>query len=421
MPPQVKSPVPSETWALDAQHWLEHNGLVARIPNIRASDYDLSLSDPFRYYLTRRLGIRCTSSLPRALSIGQWLHSRFEYFGLPREEWTSALDLRLAERITQIEERCAASRVPSDVRRSLVEEERGNFVMATTMYAASEYLEFAKDRSIGSYLRRPEWRLLPPELTLSIDHPLCPRTKLVCRPDRLAYHERHNSLWIIDYKSTSFSPLARLSICPNEFATLHYSFIVNYMLENGLIHETFPDLPSNLTFGGMVHIAVQKPAIRFSALDRDYTTETRELKSGPRKGTSIVERKYYGEPKQDNYLTRMTMWYKGEGEYVDLKGTRQNDPPVNMSFTYPSYLLDTNTTSLYLQRLNHLYRMAVQDPIPLAFPQASNIISPYGRVSDYLPFYVNPPRDWPEIISNGNFLVLHREDEEQEDEPQPQE
>ena len=70
MPPnQEPQPLPTDR-AKSARIYLEPEGLVARVPSIRSSDYGSALSDPFGYYLRRRLGLTPPLLYSEALARG---------------------------------------------------------------------------------------------------------------------------------------------------------------------------------------------------------------------------------------------------------------------------------------------------------------------------------------------------------------
>ena len=62
--------------SVEARDWLESQGLVAKEPAIRSSDYETILSCPFQYYLSRRLGLVSALRWSAALSRGSWFHKR---------------------------------------------------------------------------------------------------------------------------------------------------------------------------------------------------------------------------------------------------------------------------------------------------------------------------------------------------------
>src|SRR6185312_8257420 len=90
--------------------------------------------------------------------------------------------------------------------------------------------------------------------------PRCPRRyHAQCgQPDALIL--LGDVLWIVDFKTCEESPKVRLETCPFEFQTRHYLAIASKIF--GAIKAKYK-LADKVTFGGMIHVCIQKPTIDF--------------------------------------------------------------------------------------------------------------------------------------------------------------
>ena len=122
MPPEIQ-PVPLPTdRARSARHYLESEGLVPRIPSIRSSDYSSSLSDPFGYYLRRRLGLIPALSYSEALSRGSYFHTLFALYD--RDDRWQIFKRQCQSRLTEINNICKQLRVAESARADAVQNEQ---------------------------------------------------------------------------------------------------------------------------------------------------------------------------------------------------------------------------------------------------------------------------------------------------------
>jgi hypothetical protein len=167
---------------------------------------------------------------------------------------------------------------------------------------AREWFEAAADIPMGpsgtlrNHMQRKCWKTLGRELFIRVRHPKAPKTTMVAQFDQLWYHTEHNTLWVPDLKSTSEDPRVRAARCGVEFQTWHYLTCLELALEDGSLHDLYPDLPPDVKIGGMMHYIIKKPAIRLSQKDRDFTIVEKEITRGPNKGTVRSEKEYYGDP-----------------------------------------------------------------------------------------------------------------------------
>ena len=388
------------------------------VPSIRSSDYECLLGDPFRYFLTRRLGIRPALSSSQALARGSWFHVAAEYddfHGLysPSHPGVSRFYTLLDKRVEELTETCARLGIVGDARRTIVATEREDAETALAWYsAASRVVITPTIKTFRDYFSRPFWKVLGREVPASFPHrydfnpalPLARRTTF----DLLVQDLNTNLLWVVDWKTCSEPTTVRLASCPIEYQTLHSLYLLEDLLKTGIVSHHFPSVNEDTKVGGMIHVAIQKPSLRFGQQDRDFTLDTSPLKSGPRKGQPRNEKNFHGEPKLANFLARCEDWYQGIGDYTHLQPERNASPTVNISHTY-FHKLDEEARSDYLARTEFIGSHAIRDPVPSNFLKSASNIAPYGTLSPYAPFYLCPPSQWPEIMHRDNFTIEHRD------------
>jgi hypothetical protein len=435
MPPPTREVDIPTTRGTDALQWMQAHGIYARIPPIRASSYQKLLSCPFQYYLSERLGLFPALSWSEALSRGSWFHKRLEVADHTPEEVAAFMTHTLNSRFSEIREIAKATGIVGDQLGLILQKEEEDCRTSWAWFdAACEVpittrplvtfgptLNKYTGEVISGYFQHPRWKLLGRELLVTVSLPGF-RTPLAGRLDALYHNLDSNTLWILDGKTCREAPRIRLAICPVEFATRHYLFMTQELLDSGLLHSRY-QLPSDVKLGGMVHVAFQKPTINFAQCDRDYTLDTTPLKSGPRKGEPRNEKVFFGEPRIHNYLTRCRAWYLSKGEYEALRPARETlsddpttGPPVNMSWTSAS-ILDEDTLLEYRSQLEFIHEYATRNPVPFRFPRVGSSCLSFSRLTPYFPFYVTPPKDWPEVIQVGRFIQKHRDENIEADTP----
>ena len=116
-------------------------------------------------------------------------------------------------------------------------------------------------------------------------------------------------VWLVDHKTTSRNPLHRASTFSFELQPVIYRVL-------GEAHLRSVGIPPDRLVG-CIHNVLRTPPIQFGREDREYTEVPHVLRSGPRKGETVVRREYTGPPRFDMFLKRVTEWYRGEGQYAD--------------------------------------------------------------------------------------------------------
>lgn len=459
MPPETASiPLPL-TRGEDALAYLRHCGLDPRIPpSLRSSDYASALSNPYLYFLVRRLGLVPALSWSKAKNQGSWFHHLFAMFDNPDRFviYNSMLDTRIVE----LKRMCKELSLGPDETAGILERERIDAARARAWFEATEYVPIPRENAapitFQQWLRDERWSVVGRELRYSYIHPEFPLVPIVITMDLLLYSASSNSLWVIDAKTTRRYPDLRLSTIAHEFQTQQYMVTVRHRLADLCRNLS---LPLDCKFGGMVHPCIWKPQIVFGQKDRDF----RWVADGKRKkqiGRLVVapdrqqwtaewgdpgcapsfkvagsfekcfkalwagcgkkpEKVFCGEPRLGNYVDRLAECYRGEGEYSGDAESRAAHPPVNMSTTTAWRLLDERWLTEYWDRVDLVYQWATCDPIPGAFPRNTDDLFRYDDLSLYADFFLNEVEHYPEIIAKKHFMVAHRDEDitplEQED------
>jgi hypothetical protein len=404
MPLPPTEPIPPPVDESDsARVYLEGHGLVALQPPIRSSDYSLCLSDPFRYYLTRRLGLSPFLSYSTALNRGTWFHTAAQASQTsdPSSFLMNALDARL----TELKAVCESVGVLPSAALSFAQRERRDFETSSAWFDAARSVPFHQGKSLDTFFA--PFTTISSELTLR--HPLTINgvtMQAVCTVDRFLLRDNH--LYILDYKTCSEPPTIRLAKCPLEMQTWLYSLITSEMLEAGTLQRHL-DLPPSVTFGGMYHVAIQKPTIKMGLNDRPYRDVPFTPSSGKNKGITRIEREYYGEPSFANYVARCTSWYTRSGEF---SASPFEEPPINISFISPSLLKSPLTMKALHTRLLLIHSFATRPANPDNFPMNPDGIYNFRgqTLSPFAPLYQRPVIEWPSLIAEARFVVDHRDD-----------
>lgn len=416
MPPEIP-PLPAPTMGAEAIPFLSHHGIIPRSPTLRSSDFKLASSSPFLYYLTRRLGIARRWAWSAALSRGSWAHKCLELDSFTTHTpgvSTAAHTLfesALTARLDELRAIAASMGTDSATVETILERERLDARTAQAWYSCISSIPISPTHgNFRAYLSRPCWRDLGAEIPITTPHPIDPTAPgLRGTLDRLFHNVHTNQLWILDLKSTALNPRDRLSLCSHEFQTAHYLFILKQLLSDFEFLKDH-DLPPDVTVGGMMHIAFQKPPLVFGTLDRPCKFVDFTPTRGPNKGITRSEKEYYGEPSSDLFIERCLRWYRGTHEYSHLAPLRELSPPVNISFT-PISILDNPAYPSYTARINFLTSYATCEPFPDNFPYDAVQFQTFKKLSPWAPFALCPVADWPEIMTREGFLIAHRDEE----------
>lgn len=442
-PPEVQKIAVPTGRGRPAKQWLEAQGLVSRIPPIRSSDIAV-LSDPFGWYISRRLSLVPAFSRNASRDRGTWLHKAYETSG--GSGYAQALEARLKE-LTAI---CEALGTTNAELQKVLETERHDAATALVWYKTSQKVRIPGSEQMKDgwlkYLERDYRRTLGHEVTLIVNDPNYKWTPLLAQFDSLHYNSRTRSVWAVDLKTTDNAETRALS-CPVEFQTRHYLNI----LKSGLqaIIDTY-GLPPDTKAGGILHVTITRPNIKFGENDRHYTYRSEGKRSGVT-GTAIphaldkgkwtmmadgpggrtlvkdlneleavgqlhevtgkTPEKVYveGPPSIELYERRCEDWYLGRGDFLHLAPERDITPPVNIS-TSPITVLDEDAEAEYQNLLTQIHRYATIEAWPVNFPRIGSSMLTYGRQpSAYAPLYVAPVREWPALCRHLRLIHSPRE------------
>lgn len=462
MPPETAPVQMPKDRGRSARQFLETEGLVPRIPPVRSSDYNLALTDPFAYYLRRRLGLTQALSYSEALSRGSYFHTLFALYD--RDDRTQIYRRMCKARLDEINTICRDLRLSEDTRTVSVQNEQVDQAFATAWYSAFENLPCIQGKSALHHLSS-NYIKLGAEVRLTWVDERFPKTRQVAQFDLLLLDRRTHKIWIVDAKTTSLPPLIRLSTVKEEFQTMHYMHALEWFLDRGLLHKQYGDrLPEDAELGGMMHMAVLKPSIQFGMADRDFHWESEGKRTGiagrimrtpvnlKDQGDYVIkwtanppypepfcgsldeclaelhkhtgkkpEKAYQGEPSIERYIERCMRWYKGEGEYLDKAPDFQNDPPINISFTHASTMLDKDWRADYLSRVAMIYNLATIEANPCNFHKNIDGLRMGATLHPFSPFYLTEPKEWPGLVQSQQFLVAHRDAGDLPETPEPHE
>lgn len=434
MPPATR-PMPNpQSRDRDALEFLEHHGIFARVPPIRARDIE-ALHAPFRYYLTRRLGLLPAFAYSMILSRGSWFHVRFEQGYNSDDIAESGYRLRLKSRLTELREICKTVGVSQEKTALIVDREQTDAMTALAWHNASRLYRHPTSDMLkqgwAAYINNPKRRILCAERLFSATAPGV-RTPLICQPDRLVYDPEQNHIIIIDPKTTAKRIIERMNGIPFAFSTRHYCYIIRTLLEDGVLQSEF-GLPSSCKLWGMMHLAIRKPLIQLGMKDRPYWWESTGKKTGvsgtarfendqwqtcafSSEGELIFDRafpseeaavaslheatgkkptkEYDGEPSLTNYQQRCEDWFTGKGDYASDADDRIVNPPVGISRVPLGTCLDAAGEHEYLRLLRSIDEYAQCQPHPENFPRTESCV-----VGDKLDlFCAASVQQWPTIM-----------------------
>jgi|GEM_PF-6967555 len=416
---------PPTDWGQSAVLWLQAHGLTAMTPQIRASDHYLCAHDPFRYYVERRLGLQSMFTYSEALRHGSWLHKCLELdpfnVNWTLDQWQRALSPHIAARQAELTTVCDTLNIHGDSRKAILRREEEDAHTVATWYSAERRVPIGNGPCFSRFLCNPNIQILGREVGLRIKNPFhADLPPLAGRIDLLYLNRITNELVVLDIKSTSLTTSARLAGCGWEYGTLHYIWLLEESLKAGLIHDRFPDLPTDVRVGGMVHVAFEKPKIRLSNEDRDFVVVEQTVSRGKNKGQVRTEKQFDGLPQFRNYLRRVQDWALAENDYLHLRAERSLDPVINMSWTHARATpQNTKPGVLDPARLRHfqlkhdlIAHYATVEPEPHNFPvdHLSLVDRDSNRHTAWGALAVSSPSQWPTLIRQQRLVTVHRED-----------
>lgn len=395
------------------EHALVHDNHLhfpnAASPLLRSSDLK-GLADPFSWFLARRLGLSNDLAHSEALTRGSWFHTAFRCWGGRNTdtETLASLEALLELRMGEISDALDRREIDGDRRLAFLQREEQDMRVAWAWFAASRSVRTPSLQGKGNQsLPWTDWLLQSQFTWLAVESTVRFCT-WAAQPDLLLHHGPQNSVWIVDFKTCSGSPLKRLDGCRGEFQTFHYLSVLREALQHEEVRRAW-NLPHDVRLGGFIHIAVSKPSIELCGEDRDSTLDTSPFKSGPRKGQPRNERIYSGEPKLSNHVARVTEWFTSTGRYAHLAAERQTDPPVNAHIVSASILDDPWIRSVNATRRDEVWRRLHALPPALPkFPAVQDVEPPWSS-NPLFPLRLIEPTKWLPWCKAAGTSIHHRD------------
>lgn len=430
-----------------ARVYLEHFGLVASSQPIRSSDWNIVCGDPFAYYLSRRLSLKSSVRVVKALSAGSWVHTAMEHHADPKRE--AKLAKLWDDFCKNLRDLGRVNNIHGDTINTMIEEEERYRACGLGWWDVVSRLPLPNGHRLEQMFDpQATTRVVAQEKIVRLSGAyLGVASDVVIQVDKVIVNTANKSIWPADLKSTSWPTIERLSLCPIEFQTQLYTNVFLVLEEAGKLGDHIPELKPYLaegyTVGGMLHFAFQKPTIEFCDKDKPY----RWISDGKKKGIfgtikpheieprqlqlhllkknspwqvlpegyhseadavaalheicgKIPTKEYEGEPDIRLYIARCEDWFLGRGEYENLADERRASPIVNFSVVKKELLQTKAMIDCFNQRMQLIDHYATCEANPNNFPMHGN---PTGyqtkpSASPYFPFYTLPAVDWPNVV-----------------------
>ena len=388
-----------------AYEYLGSQGFTPReVVPLRSSSLQTAISDPFLFYLTNKLCMVPMTNASEALVYGSWFHALFESLDkAPFEAVSSFGAIRLAARLSELETQMGQWGASSEEIGAAKEFETESYKKALTMFQCVTnipfYVSFLGTRvTLREFISR--FRILASEFELTYTDPAHPTVPIVAVYDLLLYEEQSKGVWIMDPKTTSKTAKERLAQVPTDFQTTLYPDVLNKQFE--FVREKF-SLPKDAFFGGMIHVALQKPTIRFDKrVDRPFVWEQHTITRGPRKGMIDLKKNYTSDvPSLEIFLERLKRWYAATEEYADERPEREAFPVIDLSFSSAPYCLE-GLAYIHQPRMEYLFEMCERAPYPGLYLKNPGPDLPLF----YRLFYHTPYDRWTDIARQYR-LVRH--------------
>ena len=257
--------------------------------------------------------------------------------------------------------------------------------------------------TVRKFLSLDHWRTVCNERTFRYYNEDVKHTCVV-QFDVLKYTPSTNELWVIDFKTSGETVFDKSRNLTFDFQTKHYLYALRHLVESGYLAEHF-DVPPDAKVGGIIHVLIQRPAIRISNEDRDYEEVEKKKWAGTKREQTVTEMQPVGEPLFANYLARVHEWYTGTGRYETDALRVAREPRVHRSVIRSSILTDDDYQE-YTATARAIADMAKREPYPANFPRIAAVN--WKKSSPLLDLYTMPVVDWPEWIVRNNITQSHR-------------
>lgn len=336
-----------------------------------------------RYFALRdRLGLRFKGTAPaRAPWLGNLYHSYAQDYYLGRDvQYTEARLLKQTEETrSELEAQEDKDGMPESSRNSQTFYEQS---VRDIQLAKAMILVF-----IATYPFDPtatEVVLVEQKLTATIPGVPVPITGTI---DLMLRDRASGEVWLVDHKTSSRNLLHRAESFSFEIQPAIYKILGEQYLKS-------VGIPPRCLVG-FVHNCLKVPGIQFGRDDRDCTEVEHTLTRGPRKGEVEIRREYEGVPRFENFLKRVTDWYKSEGRYASGSDTRTSDPTLLQSWVR----FDTGGIApddrAILAEVGRAYKVV---PDPIRFYRQRTGCLAYQQRCPFLDLCKSHCRLWPLIV-----------------------
>lgn len=464
-------PPPTNYDDLAVYEFFQSMGLFPRITTIRSNDFGLINRCRFLYLIQRRYGLVPAFSMSEALSRGSWIHKAAEKLGDSSERIKAHVEAALKDRLKEISAIGAGFNLSAESTARFRDTETEDALSAMAWFMASTHVRILNNTQLAdgylAYFMRKCWVHLGHELRLIHVDETYPKSPLVIECDKLLYNKDTNKLWLVEFKTCPDSTVDRAQVIRLEYQPLHYIYVTQCLLDSGELQKTF-DLPANVKLGGVIHVLLRKPSIRFGQLDRPFhwaneskrsklrgvaartpsgvwaasirdidasnsapavnKAEFRDVTKAAAGASSAEERAkawleeqvgtqvkkaYSGEPDLALYTKRCIDWYTAKGDYEEKKDEWASDPTVNLSTTQAEAFQTSRNLTRYHTQLKRVYEYATIRPYLGSFDATSDgMLSRFGNsLSSYAPFYTVPPAQWGDVINQRHFIQLFRDED----------
>lgn len=435
--------------AYRARETLARLGLVDYPAFVRASDVRF-LSNPFLYYLIRRLGIVQPWGGSIESRLGTYFHMHQEEspeetfaehlsflsasIGALRHAGASITTDRAAEILSHARTLFDITKIWADAYRNLIEP-----------YETGQYKVLAREITIACYpycpglsgYDRPAratpkngYKTVFNTLPFVLDTPIYDYEYTVDMPmmasqvDAVVLDQRRNEIWYHDYKTTGRDPTQRALIIPSEPQTKFYMYLGNKRIMN--------IFKPGATFAGVRHFVLPRPPLPSTRQDRPLL---RYWSQGTRKKTSgtatpignawvVAIRGEDGRTEERQYETEdqaVAALHEATGKKPEpiheegaftIEAYRKRAMEWFMSPSSPRPLVSETVGVLQKEEIVNLLWIVgplavmagMRNPCPLMYP--STQVDPHDP---YVPFFFAPYEEWPRIMAQGGFVTHHRD------------
>lgn len=346
-----------------------------RKPFIRSSELEALDACPRKFLLQNRLGVR-SRNYSSPLTTGSILHKVLQclFLGMSEADALAAGNTLAGQEAKKLTESAnPAGFLPEgkdlgSVLQKLGEDSLKAQAMALVFWRANPF-----DTSEWDVLQTPDGVPMV-ELLMQMKIPGLSR-ELRCPCDLALVKKGTNEVWIVDFKTTSFTP--KIRAIATKFAVqlkLYRLALVATLKRWAEENESYPDYK----VAGSYHAIIKKPGIKFCKKDKDFNA----------------------------YVERLVGWY------IDAEEKAPEDPPM---------VLDPNRFSgdplpeeLRLRLLQYCSACNAPPDVDAFYRAGGGVCFAYNSPCPYVVLCNSDPVNWPGIIEES-FKIEFREDTEEGD------